>query len=102
MHHSVCKTDNTLPFHPASSISEGLGDEISVTKGIENPKKLCLARNLGNPQETLINLIFRVGSRDKDDKSIAWRCRHGDENLPKFRQIFIHIGQHHKFKDEGA
>ena len=30
MNHSVCKTDNTLPFHPTSSISEGLGDEISV------------------------------------------------------------------------
>ena len=44
MNHSVCKTDNTLPFHPASSISEGLGDEISVTKVIEesncpDPKK---------------------------------------------------------------
>ena len=39
---------------------------------------------------------------DRDDESIAWRCRHGDENLPKFRQIFIPIGQHRKFKDEGA
>ena len=35
MNHSVCKTDNTLPFHPTSSISEGLGDEISVIKVIE-------------------------------------------------------------------
>ena len=36
----VCKTDTTLPFHPASSISEGLGDEISVIKVIEESKKL--------------------------------------------------------------
>ena len=38
VHRSVCKTDNTLPFHPASAISEGLGDEISVTKVIEESK----------------------------------------------------------------
>ena len=47
-------------------------------------------------------LIFRVGDEGSDDESIAWRCRHGDENLPKFRQIFILIGRHRKFKDEGA
>ena len=29
-------------------------------------------------------LIFRVGGGGRDDESIAWRCRHGDENLPKF------------------
>ena len=60
MNHSVCKTDNTLPFHPTLPISGRFKDEISVIKVIENPKKLCLARNLGNPQETLISLIFRV------------------------------------------
>lgn len=46
-------------------------------------------------------LIFRVGVGGRDDESIAWRCRHGDESLPKFVQIFILIIQHHKFKDEG-
>ena len=45
VNHSVCKTATTLPFHPASAISKGLGDEISVTKVIEgskcpDPKKL--------------------------------------------------------------
>ena len=45
-------------------------------------------------------LIFRVGGGGSDDESIAWRCRHEDENLPEFRQIFIHIGRHRKFKDE--
>ena len=39
--HSVCKTDNTLPFHPAIPISEGLGDEISVIKVIEESKCPC-------------------------------------------------------------
>ena len=29
-------------------------------------------------------LIFRVRDGGSDDESIAWRCRHGDENLPKF------------------
>ena len=45
-------------------------------------------------------LIFRVGDGGSDDESIAWRCRHEDENLPKFRQIFILIVQRRKFKDE--
>ena len=45
-------------------------------------------------------LIFRVGDEGSDDESIAWRCRHEDENLPKFRQIFILIVQRRKFKDE--
>ena len=45
-------------------------------------------------------LIFRVRDGGSDDESIAWRCRHWDENLPKFRQIFIPIDQHRKFKDE--
>ena len=36
-----------------------------------------------------------------DDESIAWRCRHWDEYLPEFRQIFILIVQRRKFKDEG-
>ena len=47
MNHSVCKTDNTLELHPTSPIPVGYRDEISV-----------------------IN-VFRVGSGDKDDESIA-------------------------------
>ena len=45
-------------------------------------------------------LIFRVGVGGRDDESIAWRCRHEDENLPKFMQFFIPIDQRRKFKDE--
>ena len=45
-------------------------------------------------------LFLGLGTGDKNDESIAWRCRHGDENLPEFRQIFIPIDQHRKFKDE--
>ena len=45
-------------------------------------------------------LIFRGGDGGSDDESIAWRCRHWDEYLPEFRQIFIPIDQHRKFKDE--
>ena len=29
-------------------------------------------------------LFLGLGTGDKNDESIAWRCRHGDENLPKF------------------
>ena len=38
MNHSVCKTDNTLEFHPTSPIPVGYRAEISVIKVIEEFK----------------------------------------------------------------
>ena len=38
VNHSVCKTDSSLVLHPAIPISGRFGDEISVTKVIEESK----------------------------------------------------------------